>query len=495
MLFDPIIASVYCLPMKRIRYERLDENRVLIPRQGHMRVDGIVYADERLMRSSVDAAAMGQVANVACLPGILSRSLAMPDIHLGYGFPIGGVAAFDIDEGVISPGGVGYDINCGVRLLRSMLTADDVIPRMKGLVEALFAAVPAGLGSSRKDERLSTGEMRQVVRKGAAWAVERGMGDASDLEFLEEGGCLEGADFKEVSRRAFERGSTQLGTLGSGNHFIEIGVVDRVYDEEKARAFGLEKGSVTVSIHTGSRGFGHQVCTDFIPLMGRVAAREGIGIVDRQLACAPVRSPEGRRYLAAMAAAANFAFANRQVIMHRVCGAMESVLSAGPADLGLSVVYDVAHNIAKFETHEVDGRRVRVCVHRKGATRALPAGHPDLPDDYASVGQPVLVPGDMGRASFVLVGGDKAMSDTFGSSCHGAGRLLSRKAALRKGRGRDIRRELATEGVVVMEAGRSTLLEEMPEAYKDVEDVVHVIHGAGIAKRVVRLRPLGVIKG
>ena len=478
-----------------IHYHRLDENKVLVPRQGSMNVDGVVYADERLMQTSVESAAVEQVADMACLPGIRARSIAMPDIHLGYGFPIGGVAAFDVEEGVISPGGVGYDINCGVRLIRSGIEASRLLPRIRELVTALFQAIPSGVGSSTRGGNLSRKEMARVARHGAAWAVERGLGAADDTVWAEEGGCLDGADFSEVSRRAFERGRCQMGTLGSGNHFVEVGVVERIFDEDVARVFGLFEGQATFLIHTGSRGFGHQICSDFLPIMGAAARESGIGLPDRQMACAPIRSGPGKAYYGAMAAAANFAFANRQVITHQVREAVQRTLGLGPADLDMGLVYDVSHNIAKFERHEIDGRRVRLCVHRKGATRALPAGHEDLPAAYLPVGQPVLVPGDMGRSSFILVGREQALRETFGSTCHGAGRLLSRKAAVKKGRGRDIRKELAEAGVVVMESGRNTLREEMPEAYKDVNEVVDVIQKAGLADRVARLKPLGVIKG
>lgn len=483
------------LPGARVRWERLDSARVLLPRQGAMRTEGLVYADERMMRESVDEAPLRQVANVACLPGIVGRSIAMPDIHWGYGFPIGGVAAFDATEGVVSPGGVGYDINCGVRLLRTDLRMADVRARVPDLVAAMFTRVPTGVGSHQRDLSLSRPELAEVGRKGAAWAVERGFGDPGDLAVLEEGGCIQGADPEAVSDHAEERGRRQLGTLGSGNHFAEIGVIDLVEDPVAAAAFGLFEGGVVVTIHTGSRGFGHQVCTDYIPVMDGAARKAGIELPDRQLACAPLSSPEGRRYFSAMAAAANFAFANRQIIAAEVREAFESVLGRGWRQLGLQVVYDVAHNIAKFEEHVVDGRRRRVCVHRKGATRALPAGDPRVPKAYRDVGQPVLVPGDMGRASWVLAGMPASLAETFGSSCHGAGRLLSRHAAVGRGRGRDIRAELKALGISVMAAGGETLSEEMPEAYKDVGDVVDVVQLAGIARKVARIRPVGVIKG
>ncbi|HOI10122.1 MAG TPA: RtcB family protein [Myxococcota bacterium] len=480
---------------KDVRWERRGDVRVVIPRHGAMRVDGVVFADAGLMAHGVDAAALQQVVAVATLPGIVGASMAMPDIHWGYGFPIGGVAAFDADEGVVSPGGVGFDINCGVRMLRSDLALDDVADRLDDLLAALFAAIPAGLGSHQRQLRLDRDRMRAVAREGAGWAVRQGYGWASDLDVLEDRGCIAGADFDAVSDRAFERGRDQLGTLGSGNHFAEVGVVDRIDDPVAAEAFGLFEGGIVVTLHTGSRGFGHQVCTDFLPRMDRAARQAGIDLPDRQLACAPLRSGEGRAYLAAMACAANYAFANRQVLSHRVREAFEAALREPAARLGLRVVYDVAHNIAKVETHAVDGRSRQVCVHRKGATRALPAGHPDVPAAYRAVGQPVLVPGDMGRPSYVLAGAPGAARETFASSCHGAGRMLSRAAAIRAARGRDVRGELARRGVRVMAAGRETLAEEMPDAYKDAGAVVDVVHRAGIATRVARIRPLAVVKG
>lgn len=460
-----------------------------------MRVEGVVFATAELMERGVDAAALQQVAAVATLPGILGASLAMPDIHWGYGFPIGGVAAFDADEGVVSPGGVGFDINCGVRMLRSGLTIQDVGDRLPDLLDALFAAIPAGLGSHQRQLRLDSAEMRKVAREGAGWAVRKGFGEAADLDALEDRGCIDGADPDAVSERAVARGRDQLGTLGSGNHFAEIGVIDRIDDPAAAAAFGLFEGGIVITLHTGSRGFGHQVCTDFLPRMDRAARQAGIELPDRQLACAPLRSGEGRAYLAAMACAANFAFANRQVLSHRVREAFEVALREPVGRLCMRVVYDVAHNIAKVETHGAGGRSARVCVHRKGATRALPAGHPDVPAAYRAVGQPVLVPGDMGRPSYVLVGASGAARETFASSCHGAGRLLSRSAAIRSARGRDVRGEMARRGVLVRAAGRETLAEEMPDAYKDAADVVEVVHLAGIATRVARVRPLAVVKG
>jgi tRNA-splicing ligase RtcB len=475
--------------------ERVDAWRWRIPRQGAMRVDGIVFADDKLMADLRDDPTLEQVANVACLPGIVGASLAMPDAHWGYGFPIGGVAAFDADDGVVSPGGVGYDINCGVRLLRSNLGQEDVAGRMKELVEALFAEIPTGVGSHRRGESLTDADERGVFTRGARWAVEQGHGWASDLDAIEAGGCLPGADPAAVSERARERGRAQLGTVGSGNHFIEVGRVEEVYDLPAAEAFGLRVGAITVLIHSGSRGFGYQVCDDAVKSMVRVAARYGIDLPDRQLCCAPLRSPEAEQYLAAMACAANYAFANRQRMAQGVRAAFERVFALGPREHGLHTVYDVCHNIAKFETHAIAGRARRVCVHRKGATRAFPPGHEDVPARYRAVGQPVLIPGDMGRYSFVLAGAPAAMDLSFGSACHGAGRVMSRTAAKRAARGRGLVRELADRGVEIRSAGLATIAEEMPEAYKDVADVVDVVHGAGLARKVARLTPLGVIKG
>ena len=473
--------------------KRIDRNLWELPRAGGMRVPGRVYATEGLLADLTRDNALQQVANVAHLPGIVGWSLAMPDIHWGYGFPIGGVAAFDLDEGVISPGGVGYDINCGVRLLSSELRAEEVRPRIEALVQALYEHVPSGVGS-RGPLKLGSADLDRVLTEGAGWAVAQGRGRPEDLEFIEENGCLPGADPGLPSARARQRGDDQLGTLGSGNHFVEIGCVDEVCDATAAEAMGLEEGRVTLMIHTGSRGFGHQVCDDALQVMLRSARVHGIELPDRQLCCAPLGSPEGRDYLAAMAAAVNFAFANRQILAHLLREAFASVLGDDAAR-GLRTVYEVAHNIAKLETHEVDGRPRRLCVHRKGATRAFGPGRPEVPARYRDLGQPVLIPGDMGRCSYVLLGTERAMRETFGSACHGAGRVLSRKAATKAARGRDLPAELRRQGVTVMARGRGTLAEEMPDAYKDVSQVVEAVHEAGLATRVVRLRPLGVLKG
>lgn len=468
-----------------------------VPRTGRMNVPVRVYADETLLRLIKEDNALEQAVNVAFLPGIVKCSLAMPDAHWGYGFPIGGVAATDPEAGgVISPGGIGFDINCGVRAFRTDLTAEDVRPRIEGLIAALFHAVPCGVGSEKAIERLGRREEEQAMVRGAAWAVDRGYGLPEDIERTEERGAIEGADPDAVGDEARKRGAPQMGTLGSGNHFLEIDVVDQVYDAAAADAFGLAEGLVVVQIHCGSRGFGHQVCSDYVRVMQRAAERCGYDLPDRQLACAPVDSPEGKRYLSAMAAAANYAWANRQTIMYLAIGAMAHYLGCTRESLGIRLIYDVCHNIAKFEEHDVGGGvRKRVCVHRKGATRAFPAGHPSVPEVYRATGQPVLIPGDMGTCSFVCVGTPRAMEETFGTTCHGAGRQLSRHAAIKKGRGHNIIGELKTRGVTVRAKDRQTLAEEMPDAYKDVEDVVRVMCDTGVLRRVARLRPIGVMKG
>ncbi len=478
-----------------IQVQKIDEYRWKIAKEGNMRVDGIIYADERMMEEIKKDKSLDQVANVAHLPGIVKYSLAMPDIHWGYGFPIGGVAAFNIEEGIISPGGVGYDINCGVRLLRSRLFRNEVSDKMRKLVDTFFYNIPSGVGSRRKDLKLDFQREKEVLLKGAAWAVSQGFGTEKDIEHIEEGGCIKGADPTVVSDRALERGRAQLGTLGSGNHFVEVGYVSEVYDKEVALALGLELDQITVVVHTGSRGLGYQICDDYIKVMLDAAREYGIELPDRQLCCAPLNSPQGRDYFAAMACAANYAFANRQLITHWVRQSFEETFQMDLRHLQLDLIYDVCHNIAKFETHVVNGQQKKLCVHRKGATRAFPPGHPDVPEAYRSIGQPVLIPGDMGRCSYVLVGTVGAYEETFGSSCHGAGRVMSRNQATKIARGRNIARELGDAGIFVHAATRATLVEEIPEAYKDVTEVVDIVHHAGIGKKVVQLRPLGVIKG
>jgi tRNA-splicing ligase RtcB len=478
------------LALEALRPERIDAFRVRLPRTGPMRSDGIVYADAPLFDAIRADRALVQVCNVATLPGIVGPSLAMPDIHWGYGFPIGGVAAFDAEEGVISPGGVGFDISCGVRLLCTDLVASELRPQLPELVEEIFSRVPSGVGRG-SSLRLQRRDMKAVMTRGAEWAVEAGFGIGADLEYLEERGCMPGADPGSVSDRAVERGSKQLGTLGSGNHFLELERVDEIFDPEAARAMNLEVGRLAVSIHTGSRGFGYQVCEDHLRALIRASARYGIDLPDRQLCCAPVGSPEGRAYLGAMRCGVNYALANRQVITHRVREAFAKVCGRPRID----VVYDVCHNVAKLETHSVDGRERKVWVHRKGATRSFPPGHPDLPPRYRAVGQPVLVPGDMGRYSFVLRGDEAAQRESFASSCHGAGRVMSRRQAKRVARGRQLFAEMAERGVLVRSEARGTLAEEIPEAYKDVAGVVDCVEGAGLARKVARLVPIAVIKG
>lgn len=478
-----------------VKVQQIDDVRWRIPQEGKMNVPGLVFASREMMDDIREDESLQQVANVACLPGILDASIAMPDIHWGYGFPIGGVAAMDPKDGVISPGGVGYDINCGVRLLRSKVTRDEATPKMRDLVTELYNNVPTGVGKGRTDLKLSKKELRQVLAKGARWAVEQGMGEPEDPETIEEGGALDGADPSLVSDRAYDRGRGQLGSLGSGNHFAEIQYVAEVYDEDAANAFGLFPGQVTVMIHSGSRGLGHQVCTEHLKGMVKTGRRYGIELPDKQLCCVPIRSTEGQDYLGAMAAAANFAFGNRQVMSHWARESFMNVLGKSPADLGMGIVYDVCHNIAKFETFHHDGEERTALVHRKGATRAYPAGSPAVPEAYRDVGQPVLIPGDMGRYSYVLCGSAGAFEETFGSSCHGAGRLMSRRQSKRESRGRNLLQELEEKGVVVMAAGMATVAEEMPHAYKDVSDVVDVVAQADISTKVAQLRPLGVIKG
>jgi tRNA-splicing ligase RtcB len=474
---------------------RIDSTRVEVPRgyKAGMKTNGIIYVDHALEKE-LEAHSIEQVANVATLPGIVGSSLAMPDIHTGYGFTIGGVAAFDMAEGIISPGGVGYDINCGVRLLRSNLEKKEITPRIHDIVNAFYKDIPTGVGSKGK-LRLNAQEHKKVLLKGARWVVEQGYGDREDLDHSESEGCIEGADPDLISKKAYERGSAQLGTLGSGNHFAEIQYIDEIYDEQAANSLGLFNDQITVMIHTGSRGFGHQVCTDFLEVMQRASRKYGIELPDRELACAPFNSPEAQDYMAAMKAAANYAWANRQFIMHWVKESFMGVLNAGPAAIGMSLVYDVAHNIAKVEEHIVKGSKKKLIVHRKGATRAFAPEHAELPGAYKHTGQPVIIPGDMGRASFVLLGTDRGMKESFGSTCHGAGRALSRHQAIKKAKGRAIWREMEDRGIVVRATGKRTLAEEMPEAYKDVSNVVDVVHNAGLSKKVARLRPLGVIKG
>ena len=458
-----------------------------------MKVPAYFYINRKLM-NILEKDAVEQAANVATLPGIKTASLVMPDVHVGYGFPIGGVAAFEVENGIISPGGVGFDINCGVRLIRTNLRLEDVKGKIKQLVDALFKAVPSGVGSAGR-LKVSNQELDEVLSVGAKWAVENGYGTEKDLEHCEENGALEGARPEVVSKRARDRGRPQLGTLGSGNHFLEVQYVEKIYDKDAAKAMGLEEGQITVMVHCGSRGLGHQVCTDFLEVLDRAVRKYNIHLPDRQLACAPIKSKEGRNYFAGMAASANYAWANRQVITHWVRETFQKMFNMSEEELGMDLVYDVAHNIAKFEEHKINGEKVKVCVHRKGATRAFGPGHPDIPKDYRSVGQPVLIPGSMGTPSYVLIGTKKAMDETFGSTCHGSGRVMSRAAAKRKLRGDMVRRNLERKGIYIRATHGALLAEEAPEAYKLSDDVVDVVHKAGISKLVARLLPLGVAKG
>ncbi len=459
-----------------------------------MRVPARLFANDRLLEAAFHDRTIEQLVNTTTLPGIVGYAMAMPDFHEGYGFPIGGVAAMRTDGGVISPGGVGYDINCGVRLLATHLDREDIAPYLADLTDALYQSCPSGVGGKGR-VRVSERELDELVTRGAEWARKRGLAHPEDLLHTEESGCLPGADPGQVSPRARERGREQVGSLGAGNHFLEIDVVEEIDDPAAATAFGLRPNQVVVQIHCGSRGYGHQVCDDYVKSLQSAVHKYGLSLPDRELVCAPLDSPEGRAYYGAMACAVNYAFVNRQVLAMGVREAFERVLAGKVRHFDLFQVYDVAHNIAKFEQHEVNGKPTRLCVHRKGATRAFGPGRPEVPADYRPVGQPVLVPGSMGTASYVLVGTDKAMSLTWGSTCHGAGRVMSRTQALKKIRGSDLRRSLEQQGIVVRAGSDKGLAEEAPDAYKDVSQVVQVVDGAGLARKVARLRPLAVIKG
>jgi len=479
-----------------IELVKVRENLWEIPATGQMKVPGRIYISQDMIEKGLkDDEALKQVVNVAHLPGIEKYSLAMPDIHWGYGFPIGGVAATNLDEGVISPGGVGYDINCGVRLATTNLEYERVNSRIENLVAKLFNAVPTGVGASGAIKKLSQTDLKKVLTKGSVWAVENGLGSSNDVDFTEESGTLKNADADMVSKRAYERGADQVGTLGSGNHFLEVDVVEEIYDEKVAEVFGLFPGQIVIQIHTGSRGLGYQVCDDYLKILLHASNKYGFKLPDKQLACAPIRSQEGQDYLAAMQAAANFAWNNRQVIMHLAKKVFKETFSMSESELGFKLLYDVCHNIAKIEKHKIGKEEKEVCVHRKGATRAFPPGSKMIPAKYQGVGQPVLIPGDMGRYSYILVGTEKAMEETFGSSCHGAGRNLSRTKALKNAKGRDLVGELKKKGIVIQAKGYKTIAEEMSDAYKDVSDVVDVMHNEGITRKVAKIRPVGVIKG
>ncbi len=481
----------------REKVNKIDDYRWEIPTsyKAGMRVPGLIYASEAMLMHIFEERVFEQVANVAFLPGIVGHSLAMPDIHWGYGFPIGGVAATSIKDGVISPGGVGFDINCGVRLLRTNLTVDEVKPKIEQLISELYGNVPSGLGSEGKI-RLSEKELNSVLMKGSRWALEKGFGKSEDIVVTEESGCMKQANSDRVSSKAKKRGIPQLGTLGSGNHFLEVEVVDEIYDSDSAKAMGIgELGQILVLIHTGSRGLGHEICGDYVRLLVEAVKKYDINLPDRQLACAPVSSAEGQDYLAAMACAANYAWTNRQCIAHWTRESFTKVFAKSQAEIGLEQIYDVCHNIAKIEEHTADGERLTLCVHRKGATRAFPAGHPSVPEVYRDIGQPVLIPGDMGRYSYIALGTERAMAESFGSTCHGAGRVQSRAAAKRSLRGAEVARQLADRGITVKAGSMSSLAEEASQAYKDVTEVVEVTDKAGISSKVARAVPLGVIKG
>lgn len=457
-----------------------------------MRVDGIVYTSEELLKEASSEQALEQVANVAFLPGIQGASYAMPDIHWGYGFPIGGVAAMDAETGVVSPGGVGYDVSCGVRLLKTNMLVSEVKDYLEPLVHELGRNIPKGVGSRGKI-RTNHKDMEELLATGVKWAIKNGYGWREDLDFIEEGGSMAGADPAKVSQRAYERGFQQPGTLGAGNHFVEVQEVVEIYDERVAEVFGLYKGQLVVMIHSGSRGLGHQVCTDYIKVMEKVGC--GIELPDRQLACAPINSDAGRAYLAGMSAAVNYALTNRHCLAHLTRQSFETIFKKSAESMGMQILYDVSHNTAKFEEHEVNGKKMRLCVHRKGATRAFPPGHPDVPEAYREVGQPVIIPGDMGRASYVLVGMEQGEREAFASTCHGAGRVMSRAKAKKVEPGWEVKRDLEQKGITVVAGSINLLSEEAPYAYKDVSQVVEICHQAGLSKKVAKVRPLGVVKG
>lgn len=484
-----------------IKIEKITDYLWEIPVQGGMIVPGRIYASKKMLEESIkNDEALKQVINVAHLPGIQMFSLAMPDIHWGYGFPIGGVAATDLDEGVISPGGVGYDINCGIRLARTSLSYETVKNKLQRLIEVLFNNIPTGVGASGAIKKLSPSEVKRILKIGAEWAIENGFGTQEDLIFTEENGKLKDANPESVSEKAIERGLDQAGTLGSGNHFLEVDVVEEIFDEEVAKVFGLFKGQIVILIHSGSRGLGYQICDDYLKLLVQSEKKFGFKLPDKQLACAPIKSQEGQDYLSAMRCAANFAWNNRQIIMHLAKKSFKETFSISDAELDFHLIYDVSHNIAKIEEHKItdsDGKikTKKVCVHRKGATRAYPAGSLLIPEKYRSVGQPVLIPGDMGRYSYITVGKERSMDETFGSSCHGAGRVQSRHQAMKSAKGKDLIKELTDSGIIIQARGYKTIAEEMPHAYKDVSDVVDVMHNAGISTKVAKLKPVGVIKG
>ena len=475
--------------------KRLDKNRLLIPKsyKKGMLTNAVIYADHKL-EALIEHSAIEQIANVASLRGIEGNALAMPDIHTGYGFPIGGVAAFNTDTGIISPGGVGYDINCGVRLLKTNLKKSEISKKIKELINKLYRNVPLGLGCE-SNIKLSRKDEERIVTHGARWAIENNFGDEKDLERIESNGVLKGANTSIISEKAYKRGKNQQGTLGSGNHFIEIQYTDEIFDEAIAKKLGIFKGQIMVMIHTGSRGFGHQICSDFLETMKKASKKYDIYLADNQLASAPFKSPEGQAYFAAMKGAANYAWSNRQILTHLTIKSFSNIFSVSPASLNMELIYDVAHNIAKLENHKINGKIKELIVHRKGATRAFAPHHSELPEIYKETGQPVIIPGDMGRCSYLLSGTSKAMNDTFGSACHGAGRVMSRHAARRHGRGRSIEAEMEKIGIIVKAATKNALSEEMSDAYKDINNVIEIISNSGISNKVAKFKPLAVIKG
>jgi len=483
--------------MSGIKLEKINDYKFRIPKSYRpgMRVDGIIYTNEKMLSDSRNENAIEQVINVAFLPGIVKYSLAMPDMHWGYGFAIGGVAATDPDDGgVISPGGVGYDINCGVRLLKTNLQLNEVKEKISKIADTFYQKVPSGVGSTG-DVKLSLHDEKKVLIDGAKWAVSAGFGVKDDLDSCEEFGAIEGADPESVSERAYKRGKEQAGTLGSGNHFLEMQYIDDIFDKDVAQTLGLNVGQVMIMIHSGSRGFGYQICDDSLREMVECLSKYSINVPDRQLACAPVNSPEAKRYIGAMRAAANYAWANRQVLMHLARLSFEKVFSKSWQSLGMDLIYDVAHNIAKLEKHVVDGKEKLLCVHRKGATRAFGPQNPQLPEKYKNIGQPVIIPGDMGRASYLLTGTKKAEEESFASTCHGAGRVSSRSQALRTIDADALLKELKSKGIEVRATGKKTIVEEAPSVYKNIDDVIDVVHNAGISHKVCRMRPLAVVKG
>jgi tRNA-splicing ligase RtcB len=475
--------------------KKVSEVKYIIEKEGKMRTDAVVFANENILPKIVEDKSLEQLKNVASLPGILGSAIGMPDIHWGYGMPVGGVAAFDAEDGIIGPGMIGFDINCGVRLHTLQLEIKDIKDKIEKIVDSLFEMIPAGVGLSGHVE-LGKKEMKRVCEEGVKFVIENlGYGSPDELENIESYGCIPGADFSCVSEKAYERGRDQLGTVGSGNHFVELGYVEKIFRKDIAEKWGIHEGQVTLLVHSGSRGFGHQICEDYLKVALRWCEKNKAPLPDRQLAYIGINSPEAKNYIGAMNSAINYAFSNRLIISHYAKKAITKALGTTEQNLGMKLLYDVAHNTAKFEIHKINGKERKVIVHRKGATRAFPKGHPELPGKHKEIGQPVIIPGDMGRYSYLLVGNEKSMDESFGSTCHGSGRMMSRKQAIKTARGRNIRKELLEKGIVVKAREVELLAEEMSEAYKDVSDVVEVCEKAGLSLIVAKLRPVGVIKG